>query len=109
MSDIFLVAVTNCPSGVAHTYMAAEALERAAKKRNIRIKVETQSSLGVENKISQEEANAAQGVILTSDIKILDSDRFEGKPTVSDYATKIIRDPDTIIEAVLELLAPSQG
>ena len=47
-----LLAITSCPSGVAHTYMAAEALQKAAKKRGIEIKVETQGSIGVENEIT---------------------------------------------------------
>ena len=57
-----LLAITSCPSGVAHTYMAAEALQKAAKKRGIEIKVETQGSIGVENEITAEDVAAAEAI-----------------------------------------------
>ena len=60
-----LLAITSCPSGVAHTYMAAEALQKAAKKRGIEIKVETQGSIGVENEITAEDVAAAEAIILS--------------------------------------------
>lgn len=109
MKQVFLVAVTSCPSGVAHTYMAAEALERAAKKRNIRIKVETQSSMGSENEITQAEVDAADAVILTKDIKIDKSDRFNRKPIVTEYASKMIKHSDEIIDLALKAAATREG
>jgi fructose-specific phosphotransferase system IIB component len=105
MERICIVAVTSCPSGVAHTYMAAEALERAAKKRNCKIKVETQSSLGVENEITRAEADAADVVILTRDVKIDGHERFAGKPIVTEYAAKIIRNAEKILDAALKSMA----
>ena len=65
-----LLAVTSCPSGVAHTYMAAEAIEKAAKEKGWEIKVETQGSYGLENRITLEDVTSADFVLLTKDIAI---------------------------------------
>ena len=62
-----IIAVTACPSGVAHTYMAAESLESAAKAKGWQVKVETQGSIGIENELTAEEIAAADMVILTKD------------------------------------------
>ena len=63
-----IIAVTACPSGVAHTYMAAEALESAAKAKGWEVKVETQGSIGLENELTAEDVASADMVILTKDI-----------------------------------------
>ena len=68
------LAVTACPSGVAHTYMSAEALEKAAKKHGIEIKVETQGSIGIENQITPEDLAGTDAVILTKDMPIKDEE-----------------------------------
>lgn len=77
-----IIAVTACPSGVAHTYMAAEALEKAAKEENIEIKVETQGSIGIENELKKDDIESADIVILTKDMQIKNSERFKGKKVV---------------------------
>lgn len=77
-----IVAVTACPSGVAHTYMAAEAVESAAKVKGWNCKVETQGSIGIENELTAEEIAAADIVILTKDIGIKNEERFQGKTIV---------------------------
>ncbi|WP_422448288.1 PTS fructose-like transporter subunit IIB [Thermoanaerobacterium sp. DL9XJH110] len=97
-----IVAVTACPSGVAHTYMAAEALERAAKKRDIQIKVETQGSIGIENEITQKEADEADVVILTKDMGIKNTHRFAKKPVVYVGVGDAIRKADAIMDKLLE-------
>jgi fructose-specific phosphotransferase system IIB component len=71
-----IVAVTACPTGIAHTYMAAEQLEKTAKKLGHSIKVETQGAMGIENELSQEEVDAADVVILATDIAIEKEERF---------------------------------
>ena len=73
-----LVAVTACPSGVAHTYLAAESLEIAAKKNNVEIDVETQGSIGIENELTSEQIKEAEAVILTNNIGIKNEERFKG-------------------------------
>lgn len=77
-----MLAVTSCPSGVAHTYMAAEALENAAKEKGWNVKVETQGSYGIENRIELEEVRDADFVLLTKDIAIKEEGRFTGKPII---------------------------
>lgn len=94
------VAVTACPSGVAHTYMAAEALERAAKAKGIEIKVETQGSIGVENKITADDLKDVDAVILTKDIGIKQQERFTGIPTVKVKISDAVKKADQIIEKV---------
>lgn len=71
-----IIAVTACPSGVAHTYMAAEALESAAKAKGWEVKVETQGSIGLENELTAEDVASADMVILTKDIGIKFEERF---------------------------------
>jgi len=77
-----IIAVTACPSGVAHTYMAAETIESSAKAKGWACKVETQGSIGVENELTAADVAAADVVILTKDIGIKNEERFEGKTIV---------------------------
>ncbi|MBF0362016.1 MAG: PTS fructose transporter subunit IIB [Oligoflexia bacterium] len=72
-----VVAVTACPTGIAHTYMAAESLTLAAKELGHQIKVETQGAMGVENEITDEDLKAADLIIFASDIAIDERERFE--------------------------------
>jgi len=75
-----IVAVTACPTGIAHTYMAAEKLEKTAKKLGHAIKVETQGAMGIENELTQPEVDAAYAVIIAADIAIERPERFDKKP-----------------------------
>jgi fructose-specific PTS system IIB-like component len=102
MMALKIVAVTACPSGVAHTYMAAEALEKAAKKRGISIKVETQGSIGIENEITQKEADEATVVILTKDMGIKNTHRFANKPIVQIAVGDAIKKANLIIDNLIE-------
>ncbi|MBL1229804.1 PTS fructose-like transporter subunit IIB [Enterococcus sp. BWB1-3] len=99
-----LVAVTACPSGVAHTYLAAESLEVAAKKNGVEICVETQGSIGIENEISAEQVAAASAVILTNNIGIKNEERFKGKPVVRVSAGDCINKAELIIKKIQEKL-----
>lgn len=73
-----IVAVTACPTGIAHTYMAADALQKAAKILNVKIKIETQGAMGVENMLTVKDIAAADMVLIVSDIDIAQNDRFAG-------------------------------
>ena len=95
-----IVAVTACPSGVAHTYMSAEALERAAKAKGIGCKVETQGSIGIENKLSTSDVSEADVVILTTDIGLKETERFSGKPTVKIGVSDLIKKADQVVAKV---------
>lgn len=99
-----LVAVTACPSGVAHTYLAAEALVIAAKKNNVEIKVETQGSIGIENELVKQDITTAKAVILTNDIGIKNEERFKGKTVVRVRTVDCLKKSDAIIKKLIEKL-----
>lgn len=98
------LAVTACPSGVAHTYMAAEALEKAAKKLGHDIKVETQGSIGIENEISDQEIQDADLVILSNDMGIKNEERFKAKPIMRISISTIVKRAEDIIKKAEEAL-----
>ena len=83
------VAVTSCPTGIAHTYMAAEALEQAARDAGHEIQVETQGAGGLQE-IPQATIDAADAVIFAADVEVRGRDRFAGKPTVTAPVKKAI-------------------
>jgi PTS system fructose-specific IIB component/fructose-specific PTS system IIB-like component len=91
-----IVAVTACPTGIAHTYMAAEQLEKTGKALGHRIKVETQGAMGIENEISAGEVAAADAVIFAVDIPVEQAERFEGKRIVEVPVQQAIKDPKGI-------------
>jgi PTS system fructose-specific IIB component/fructose-specific PTS system IIB-like component len=92
-----IVAVTACANGIAQTYMAAEQLERAAKRLGHSIKVETQGAVGVENELTQADVDAADGIIIASDIAIERDGRFRKARRVAQVPVQIaMRDPDSI-------------
>ncbi|WP_107704864.1 PTS fructose transporter subunit IIABC [Nocardioides allogilvus] len=95
-----LVAVTACPTGIAHTYMAAEALEAAAEKAGVEIAVETQGSAGSTPLSPETIANAA-AVIFAVDVGVRDRGRFAGKPMVSSGVKRPIDDADAMIAEAL--------
>lgn len=99
-----IVAVTSCPSGVAHTYLSAEALAVAAKKNNVEIKVETQGSIGIENELTAEEIAEANVVILTNAVAIKNEERFAGKPVVRVSVGDCIKKGDAIIKKLIQKL-----
>lgn len=97
-----IVAVTSCPTGIAHTYMAAEALQMAAKKMGVEIKVETQGSVGAENVITSEDLREAHAVILACDTKI-DEERFAGLPIVKASVQDAIKNAESLIQKALNM------
>lgn len=93
-----IVAVTACPAGVAHTYMAKKGLEKAAKKLGYKIKVETQGSMGIENEIKPEDLEKADLVILAVDTKIEKASRFNGKIIHEVPVAAAVRNAVKVIE-----------
>ena len=93
-----IVAVTSCPIGAAHTYMAAAALEKGAKKKGVEIKVETQGSLGFKNKLSSADVAEAGVVILACDVACLEKERFASKTVFEISTKKCIKDPVAVID-----------
>ena len=100
-----LVAITACPTGIAHTYMAAEALENKAKEMGLRIKVETQGSAGAKNVLTAEDISGAKGVIIAAD-KNIELSRFDGKQLFSCPVSRGINEPEALINEVMEGHAP---
>ena len=100
-----IVAITACPTGIAHTYMAAEALENKAKEMGLRIKVETQGSAGAKNVLTAEDIAGAKGVIIAAD-KNIELFRFDGKQLFSCPVSRGINEPEALINEVMEGHAP---
>ena len=93
-----IIGATACPSGVAHTYIAAEALEKAFKNAGHNVNIETQGSIGIENELTKEQIRNADYVILTTDIAIKNEERFKGKPIVRVSITDVIKKSDAIVK-----------
>lgn len=96
-----IIAITACPVGVAHTYMAAENLERKGKEMGIDIKVETHGSIGIENGLTEQDIAEAEGLIIASD-KDIDKARFQGKRIIEVPVREGIDRPGELIQAVLD-------
>ncbi len=96
-----ILCVTGCPTGIAHTYMAEEALKKAADKMNITIKVETNGSSGVKNILTKEEIENAEGIVIASDTNV-EMDRFNGKRVVIVPVSKGIHEPEKLIKKALD-------
>ena len=104
-SDKLILAVTGCPTGIAHTYMAAEALEKKAKELGYQVKVETRGSGGAKNVLTEDEIDRADGTIVAADTKV-PMDRFKGKRIVVTKVADGINKPEQLIEESLSGKAP---
>ncbi|MDO4232920.1 MAG: PTS fructose-like transporter subunit IIB, partial [Lautropia sp.] len=100
-----IVAITSCPTGVAHTFMAAEALEEGAKATGHTIKVETQGSVGAQNALTPAEISAADLVIIAADTQV-NKDRFGGKRLYSTSTKAAIKDGVAVIDAAYKQATP---
>lgn len=103
-----IIIVTACSVGIAHTYMAAEALEKVGKKMGLDLWVETQGCVGIENEVSQDFINEADLVLIAADMGIEKTERFEGKLKYETIPAEAIKRPVEIIEAALELCKSKQ-
>jgi PTS system fructose-specific IIB component/fructose-specific PTS system IIB-like component len=92
-----IVAVTACPTGIAHTYMAAEQLEKTARKLGHSIKVETQGAMGIENELSQADIAEAEVVIFAADIAIERAERFQGRRKIQVPVQAALKDPAAVL------------
>lgn len=100
---MLILGITSCATGIAHTYMAAEAIKKICKKNGHKAKVETQGAMGIENKLSAKDIEAADYIIFANDVKIAKEERFAG------FESKIRRtSPHEVItnpELVLQLIS----
>ncbi len=101
----FVVAVTACPTGIAHTYMAEDALKKKAKEMGVEIKVETNGSEGIKNRLTAEDIARAEGVIVAADKKV-EMNRFDGKELINRPVSDGIRKPEELINLALSGTAP---
>lgn len=98
-----ILAITACTAGIAHTYIAKEKLENAAKEMGDTIKVETQGSIGVENELTPEEIKDADVILIAADIRV-GKERFAGKAVVDIPISMIMKSPKAVISKIHEKL-----
>lgn len=100
-----LLAITGCPTGIAHTFMAAESLKTKAEEMGYTMKVETHGSTGIENALTKEEIDNAQGIIIAADVGV-EKSRFDGKKLIETKVSDGISKPQELIEKALSENAP---
>lgn len=96
-----ILAITSCPNGIAHTYMAQEKLEQAAKDMGVDIKVETQGGVGAENVLTAKEIKEADGIIIAADRQV-DLSRFDGKLLINENVREGIHNPQGLIQRIID-------
>lgn len=98
-----ILAITACTAGIAHTYIAKEKLENAARVLGDSIKVETQGSIGVEDELTAEEIKGADVILISADIRV-SKERFAGKPIVEIPISMVMRSPKGVLTKIHEKL-----
>ncbi len=93
-----IVAITACPTGIAHTYMAADALRKEALKKNILIKVETQGAMGIENQLNATDIAHADVVLIASDIEVEHRARFSGSKIHCVTIEEVLTDVTSVLD-----------
>lgn len=91
-----IVGVSSCPAGIAHTYLAAESIEKAGRRLGHTLKMETQGAAGAENALTKSEIESADAVIIAADVNV-DESRFEGKPILRVSVGEAIRGAEDVI------------
>lgn len=99
-----IVGVAACTVGIAHTYIAQEKLENAAKKVGHEIAIETQGTIGIENELTAQQIKEADIVILAIDVKISGRERFEGKRVIQVPTEVAVKSPNKLIEKAAEVV-----
>jgi len=99
-----IVGITACPTGIAHTYMAAERLEKAGKKMGLQMKVETQGAMGIENELTETDIREAEAVIFAVGIPVQKKERFEGKKIFEIEVQEAIKNAEAVLLKILNEL-----
>ncbi|EME7219951.1 PTS system fructose-like EIIB component [Enterococcus sp. 3G1_DIV0629] len=99
-----IIGVAACTVGIAHTYIAQEKLENAAKKAGHEMHIETQGTIGIENELTSEQIKEADLVILAIDVKISGRERFEGKRIIQVPTEIAVKSPNKLIEKAQEII-----
>ncbi len=99
---MYIVAVTSCATGIAHTYMAAEAIKKICKKNGYKVKIETQGAMGIESKLSAKDLETADVIIWANDVKVREVDRFDKYSDKIKQTSphEVIKNPDYILELI---------
>lgn len=100
-NEPYVLAVTACPTGIVHTYMARDALKKQAEKMGVKIKVETNGSSGIKNHLTQQDIERATGIIVAADVHV-ETDRFDGKNVVEVPVADGIKRPEELINTALD-------
>ncbi|MEG0360213.1 MAG: PTS fructose transporter subunit IIB [Longicatena sp.] len=95
-----IIAVTACPAGVAHTYMAAKSLEKEALKRGHEIKIEKQGTLGIDDELTEKDIYEADIVIFAVSVSVEDEERFEGKKIIDVEIKDALGNPKAVLDRV---------
>lgn len=95
-----VVAVTACPTGIAHTYMAAEAMKKAALQLKLAIKIETQGALGIDNPLSDRDIAQASVVVIAADVAIEHEERFAHRPVIRVSMQSVLTDATAVLRQV---------
>jgi fructose-specific phosphotransferase system IIB component len=95
-----IVAITACPTGIAHTYMAAASLEKTAKRLGHEIKVETQGAMGIENKLTESDIRQAHIAIFAVDIEVEERERFNGVKVMQVPLQEALKNPEGIFQRI---------
>ncbi len=96
-----VVAVTACPTGIAHTYMAAEMLEKTGKQLGHTVKVETQGAMGIENELTAADIKGADYVVFAVDIDVENKERFDGRKIIQVPVAQAIKNPKGIFDKMV--------
>lgn len=99
---MYIIGVTSCSTGIAHTYMAAEAIKKAAKKSGHKVKIETQGSIGIENRLSKKDIDSADLIIICADVALREPERFEGRKVYESKTEVFIKNAESALKAALE-------
>lgn len=99
---MYVIGITACPTGIAHTYMAQEGLEQECAKRGWEYKIETQGSIGIENELEDEDIEKADMIIICVSIEIEMPERFEGHKVYYGDVNDAISYPDKVVDAALD-------
>ncbi|MFV0551970.1 MAG: PTS fructose transporter subunit IIB [Anaerorhabdus sp.] len=98
-----IIGITACPTGIAHTYMAQECLEKECLKRGYEVKIETQGGLGIENELTDEDVELADVVILAVSVVIEGEERFTNKPTIHTDVDEAISHVEDLVNRAVAL------
>ena len=99
-----IVAITACTAGIAHTYIVAEKIQKAAEEAGCQCKIETQGTIGVQNELTAEDVKNADVVILAHDIAVHGTERFAGKPVVDIPISVAMKNPKSLIATIQKKL-----